>query len=343
MKKYLNTLYVMTGGAYLFKEGESAVVTVDNNVKLRIPIHTIGAIVCFGHVACSPGLMGFCGGKDVHISFLSEYGRFLARVVGPTTGNVLLRREQYRRADDLGFCAELARAFIAGKIANCRTVLNRALRDHGEKPGIGNVQEVSARLKANLEMLKEGISLDEARGVEGDSANLYYSVFDCLITAQKEVFYFHDRNRRPPKDNMNALLSFLYTLLMLDMESALESVGLDPAVGFLHRDRPGRPSLALDMMEEFRPILADRLALSLVNLQEVQSKGFEKTETGAVVMDEETRKKVLVAYQNRKKEEIVHPFLSERVQIGLLPHLQALLMARFLRGDVDGYPPFVWR
>jgi CRISPR-associated protein Cas1 len=343
MKKHLNTLFVTTQGAYLAKEGETIVVKVEKEVRLRLPVHTIGGIVCFGNVACSPFLMGFCAENGVGISFLSEHGRFLAGVQGPVSGNVLLRREQYRRADDQKASADVARAVLTGKVANSRTVLQRALRDHGNKLAADRVGFAVKRLSNYLEMLNQDQPLDALRGCEGDAAHLYFNVFDCLIVAQKEAFTFEERNRRPPLDNVNALLSFIYTLLVHDIRSALETVGLDPAVGFLHRDRPGRPSLALDMMEEFRPFLADRLTLSLINLRQVQGKGFKKTDSGAVTMTDETRKTVLVAYQERKQEEILHPFIDEKVTIGLLFHTQALLMARYLRGDLDGYPPFIWK
>ena len=343
MKKHLNTLFVTTQGAYLAKEGETVVVKVEQVVRLRIPVHTIGGIVCFGNVGCSPFLMGFCAENGVGISFLSERGRFLARVQGPVSGNVLLRREQYRKADDPGFSAAMARAVLIGKIANCRTVLQRALRDHSEKLDAGQIADTVKRLNNHLELLNRDHSLDILRGLEGDAAHIYFSVFDHLIVSQKDAFSFHERNRRPPLDNVNCLLSFIYTLLAHDIRSALETVGLDPAVGFLHRDRPGRPSLALDLMEEFRPFLADRLALSLINLRQVQDKGFIKTDTGAVLMNDDTRKTLLVAYQERKQEEIYHPFLDEKVTIGILFHIQALLLARYLRGDLDGYPPFIWK
>lgn len=343
MKKHLNTLFVTTQGAYLAKEGETVVVKVEQAVRLRIPVHTIGGIVCFGNVGCSPFLMGFCAENGVGISFLSERGRFLARVQGPVSGNVLLRREQYRKADDPGFSAGMARAVLIGKIANCRTVLQRALRDHSEKLEAGQIADTVKRLNNHLELLNRNQPLDVLRGLEGDAAHIYFNVFDHLIVSQKEAFSFHERNRRPPLDNVNCLLSFIYTLLAHDIRSALETVGLDPAVGFLHRDRPGRPSLALDLMEEFRPFLADRLALSLINLRQVQDKGFIKTDTGAVLMNDDTRKTLLVAYQERKQEEIYHPFLDEKVTIGILFHIQALLLARYLRGDLDGYPPFIWK
>ena len=343
MKKHLNTLFVTTQGAYLSKEGETVVVKVEGDVRLRVPVHTIGGIVCFGNVSCSPYLMGFCAENDVAISFLSEHGRFLAKVQGPVSGNVLLRREQYRRADDLKFSANVTKFILTGKITNCRTVLQRAIRDHASKIEEEEVRHAVMRLNHLLEFFDQEQPLDVLRGVEGDAAHTYFNVFDHLIVAQKEAFRFNERNRRPPLDNVNCLLSFIYTLLMHDIRSALESVGLDPAVGFLHRDRPGRPGLALDIMEEFRPFIGDRLVLSLINLQQVQEKSFKNMDSGAVVMNDDARKTVLVAYQERKQEEIFHPFLNEKVTIGILFHLQALLMARYLRGDLDGYPPFIWK
>lgn len=343
MKKLLNTLFITTPGAYLNKDGETVVVSVGKEIKLRVPIHMVAGIVCFGQVMMSPPLMGFCGERGVVVSFLSEHGRFLARVQGKVSGNVLLRREQYRRADDPATSTEIARSIVIAKIANCRTVLQRALRDRPESPGASQLNGTVGHLTALIEAVKTESSLDAVRGREGDAARVYFEVFDYLITAQKEDFVFRLRSRRPPLDNMNALLSFLYTLLAHDVSAALESAGLDPAVGFLHRDRPGRPGLALDLMEEFRPFFADRLALTLVNLRQVQGKGFRRMESGAVQMNDETRKQLLVAYQTRKQEEILHPFLNERVAIGLLFFVQALLMARYLRGDLDGYPPFFWK
>jgi CRISPR-associated protein Cas1 len=279
----------------------------------------------------------------VLISFHSEHGRFLGRFHGPVSGNVLLRREQYRRADDLQAAAAIARNIVAAKAVNCRTVLLRALRDHANTVDTQALTLAAVELGRIAGAVQQAMSLDSVRGQEGDAAQAYFRVFDHLLVAQKREFQFRERSRRPPLDNMNALLSFLYTLLAHDVTSALESVGLDPAVGFLHRDRPGRPSLALDLMEEFRPILADRAALTLVNLQQVKGSGFTRTETGAVVMDDKTRKQVLVSWQKRKAEEIMHPFLGEKIAVGLLPYAQALLLARHLRGDLDGYPPYVWR
>ncbi len=343
MKHLLNTLYVTTQGAYLAREGETVVVRVDREERLRVPIHTLGGVVCFGQVGASPALMGLCGERGVSLSFLSERGRFLARVQGPVTGNVLLRREQYRRADDEAAASTLARAMVAGKVMNARQVLLRAARRETDTSAAEALARAARELAGRLGDLKALGGLAEARGVEGESARVYFGVFDHLVRAQKDGFFFRVRSRRPPMDNLNALLSFVYTLLMHDVASALDGVGLDPAVGFLHRDRPGRKGLALDLMEELRPPLADRLVLSLVNRQQIQASGFTTSASGGVFMDDATRKTVLVAYQERKREELTHPFLGEKMELGLVPHVQALLLARHLRGDLDAYPPFIWR
>lgn len=343
MKRHLNTLFVTTQGAYLSREGEAVRVRVGNETKLRVPLHTLGGIVCFGQVSCSPFLMGLCGEMGVAISFLTEHGRFLARVQGFTPGNVLLRREQYRRADHPEGAAAVARSVVIGKIANSRSVLLRGARDHPENGDPGALQNAIVHLDRCLADAQRTSSVDGLRGVEGEAARVYFGVFGHLVTAQKEEFAFHTRSRRPPLDNINALLSFLYAMLASDARAACEAAGLDAAVGFLHADRPGRPGLALDLMEEFRAFLADRLALSLINRRQVQASGFRTTASGGVHMDEQTRKTVLVAYQKRKQEELRHPFLGEKTTIGLLPHLQARLLARYLRGDLDAYPPFIWR
>lgn len=346
MKRHLNTLYVTTQGAYLAKDGEAVAVRVEEETRMRVPIHNLGGVVCFGQVGFSPFLLGLCSERGVPVTFLTENGRFLARVQGPTSGNVLLRREQYRRAEASSASAAVARSFVAAKIASSRAVLLRALRDRPEHSEAGRLRDAAAELSRYLDALRnagDGVPLDSLRGLEGSAARAYFEVFDALIVQQKADFFFRERSRRPPLDNVNALLSFLYTLLRHDIAAALESVGLDPAVGFLHRDRPGRPSLALDLMEELRAYVADRLALSLINLQQVRAAGFQRSESGGVVMDDDTRKTVLSAYQKRKQEEIVHPFLGEKTTLGLLPHLQAALLSRHLRGDLDAYPPFVWK
>lgn len=343
MRKLLNTLYVTTQKSYLGKDGETVSVAIDRKVVARIPVHTLSGIVCFGNVGMSPFLMGFCAEKEVGVSFLTERGRFLSRVVGPVSGNVLVRRAQYRRADCLDTSAEIARACVIGKVSNSRAVLGRALRDHGDRIDGAAVKEAVSRLGATLKELGRPQPLDTVRGLEGDAARAYFGALHHLVLGNKEAFRFSGRNRRPPEDPFNALISFLYTLLLHDVRSALEAMGLDPAVGFLHRDRPGRPGLALDLMEEFRAFVADRLALSLINQKQVSAKGFQKLESGAVIMDDETRKTVITAYQKRKQDEIHHPFIDEKVQIGQLFFVQAQLLNRYFRDDLDGYPPFVWR
>lgn len=343
MRKLLNTLYVTSQGSYIHKEGETIIVEREQQKVLQLPVHTLGGIVCFGNVLCSPFLLGFCAEHDISISFLTEYGSFLASVRGPVSGNVLLRREQYRIADNSEKSAKIAANIVTGKLMNSRLVMNRAIRDHGDKIDIATIRRASSSIYRLIEELAIAVNLDEIRGIEGMAASEYFAVFNQLIVDQKEDFVFNERNRRPPLDPVNALLSFIYTLLVHDVRSALETVGLDPTVGFLHRDRPGRPGLALDLMEEFRPVIADRLVLSLINRRQVAPNGFKKAESGAVVMDDSTRKTVLVEYQNRKQDEIFHPYIEEKIPLGLLFFVQANLMARFIRGDIDGYPPFFWR
>lgn len=343
MKQHLNTLFVTTQGAYVSQYGEALQVKVGDDTRLQLPLHTIGGIVCFGQVSVSPWLMGKCAEQGIAISYLSENGRFLARVQGFTPGNVLLRREQYRRADDAAASAAIARNMVAAKMANARTVLLRGARDYPASDGRASLDAASGRIAWALQQLPRAGDLDAIRGVEGESANTYFASFDHLMTEPHEGFQFTGRSRRPPLDPINALLSFLYAMLGHDARAACESAGLDVQVGFLHRDRPGRPGLALDLMEEFRPVLADRLALTLVNRQQISAKGFRRSESGGVEMDDRTRKEVLTAYQKRKQDVIRHPFLGEDTTIGLLLHLQARLLARHLRGDLDAYPPFIWK
>jgi len=343
VKKLRNTLYIATQGAYLAREGESLLVRVEQQTRLRVPILALESIVCFGRITCSPGTLALCSEHGVPISHLSPHGRFIARVEGPVSGNVLLRREQYRRADAPEASARIAAAVVAAKIANGRAVLLRAARDRPEAPGARHLQIAAEAMAHVLSALAPGSPLDVIRGAEGRAGHIYFDAFDHLITQQKDAFTFRGRNRRPPLDNVNALLSFVYTLLVHDVASALASVGLDPAVGFLHRDRPGRPSLALDLMEEFRACVADRLVLSLINRRQIRGRDFRTTETGAVRMNDAARKTVLTAYQKRKQEQVRHPFLEETVPVGLLFHCQALLLARHLRGDLDGYPPYFAR
>lgn len=343
MRKLLNTLYVTTPEAYLSCDGSNVVMRVDDEVRFRIPVHNLEAIVCFGFAGASPKLMELCCERGVALSFLSSYGKFLGRVTGRINGNVLLRRTQYRWADDVDISTRLSRRFISAKIMNSRSLLHRALRDHYDmvnKESIEYFMSRSVQLVKNIEKANDG---DSIRGIEGEAASLYFSNFNELIVQQKEDFIFKTRQRRPPTDRINALLSFLYTLLAHEVRAALESVGLDPQVGFLHRDRPGRAGLALDLMEELRPHFADRLAATLINRKQITAEGFIVKENGAVLMSDETRKEVLGAWQSKKYEEIVHPYLEEKVMIGLIPYIQSLLLARHMRGDIDDYPPFFWR
>ncbi|KJS17487.1 MAG: CRISPR-associated protein Cas1 [Peptococcaceae bacterium BRH_c4b] len=343
MRKMLNVLYVTNPEAYLAKDGENLVVRVQEAEVFRTPVHYLEGIVTFGYMGASPALLGMCVEKGVTVSFLTVHGRHLATIHGPPKGNVLLRRKQYRWADSESDSAKLASMFIIGKIANCRTALRRYISDYGDKLETEQVKEISKMLARNVLRLSNEQRLDEVRGVEGDSARKYFSVLNQLIVCQKDSFYIRGRNRRPPLDNVNALLSFLYSLLLHETRAALETVGLDPYVGFLHRDRPGRAGLALDLMEEFRPYMADRLALSLINRRQLTGDDFLRKESGGVIMKDTARKTVIEAWQKRKREEITHPFLEEKILVGLLPYAQALLLARHLRGDLDGYPPFVWK
>ena len=339
MKKLLNTLYVTTQDAYLRKEGETVVVEKEKQVLLRLPIHTLQGLVTFGNVMTSPYLLNLCAERGVSVSFMSESGKFLARVTGPVSGNVLLRLSQMRAYEDKSKKGDIARSFVIGKLMNARSVLLRRMRDHGET---ADIAESSAKILDVLRRVRDSApDAERLRGLEGEAGAVYFGVFNELIVVGKETFSIASRNRRPPLDPMNALLSYLYTLLAHDCRGALESVGLDPQIGFLHEVRAGRPSLALDLMEEFRACLADRVALSLVNLRQLGARDFTMSESGAVSISADARKSVLMAWQKKKQETIMHPFLEEKVPIGLLPHLQALLLARHLRGDLDAYPPFI--
>jgi CRISPR-associated protein Cas1 len=342
MKKLANVLYVTTPETYLSLDGENVVVKKDVGSSVRLPLHNLENIVCFGHPGASPALMGACAERNVGLCFLTPNGRFLARVTGKVKGNVLLRKKQYAVSEREGESVPIAASFLLGKIANSRKVIERALRDHAMLVDVQRLTQASSFLKETLNAIPQCRSASELMAFEGSAAKIYFGVFDQLILQQREAFFFQERSRRPPLDNLNSLLSFLYVLLTNEVASALEAVGLDPYVGFLHQDRPGRPSLALDLMEELRPVIADRLALSLVNRKQVTGQGFKQKESGGVLMDDDTRKTVLTAWQERKKEEFVHPYLNERISWGLVPHVQAMMLARFLRGDLDAYPPFFW-
>lgn len=343
MRKLLNTLYVTTPESYLSLEGETVAIRRNEYTVARLPLHNLEAIVTIGYTGASPALMGACAQRNISLCFLSANGRFSARVVGKSYGNVLLRREQYRICDNEEKSCELAKSFITGKIYNSKWVIERAIRDHGLRLNVEQLKSVSSALSDKLASVRDCSDLEQLRGIEGNAAGLYFGELDNLILQQKEDFYFSGRNKRPPLDNVNAMLSFCYTLLANDCASALETVGLDSYAGFLHRDRPGRISLALDLLEEFRGLFADRFVITLINRREVSKNGFQKRENGSVIMDSETRKALLSAWQERKRDLIVHPFLKEKVEWGLVPYVQAMLLARYLRGDLDGYPPFLWK
>lgn len=340
MRNLLNTLYITNPDAYISRDGENVVIKINNVEMLRRPIHILEGIVCFNYVGISPKLMSLCVENNVCVSFLNEYGKFMARVSGKVKGNVLLRRTQYRYADDKEKSLTIAKNFIIGKIVNCKNVVNRAIRDHSGSVDLENMRYTLEKLSFSLDSVKKATNGDELRGIEGEAAKTYFGSFNNLILQQKEEFCFTERSRRPPMDYINALLSYAYTLLTYEMENALETVGLDPYVGFMHTDRPGRVSLALDMIEELRPYMAERFILSLINKNQISSKGFITKESGGIIMDKETKDIFLTAWQKRKQDEITHPFLDEKIELGLLPYVQAMLMSRFLRGDIESYPPF---
>lgn len=346
MRRHLNTIYITTENAWLRKDGANVVIEVEGDERGRVPLHMIEGIVCFGRPGASPALMAACAEASISLSFLTPQGRFLARVEGPRTGNVLLRRTQYRAADDPAHCIPVICGIVTAKAANQRTVLRRALRDHGEGMATDArtaLQAADRRLSYIIRRAARTEDIATLRGHEGDAAKLYFSVFDAMIQRNREVFAFKGRSRRPPLDPINALLSFLYAMLGHDCRSALEGVGFDPQVGLLHADRPGRASLALDLMEEFRPVLADRLALTMINRGQLKSSDFRTDDGGTVSLTDDGRKAVLIAWQERKKRDLRHPFLGETMPLGLVPHVQALLLSRHLRGDLDGYPPFIWK
>ncbi|MCW8125114.1 type I-C CRISPR-associated endonuclease Cas1c [Microbulbifer halophilus] len=335
MKKLLNTLYITRQESYLHKERETIVIKQGDEKLGQFPALSLGGVLCFGRVSVSPFLMGYCAENGIGITFYTEYGRFLARVQGRQTGNVLLRRTQYRWADSDQRSVEVARLIVAAKIANSRSVLQRELRNHGDNRALSDSTD---RLASSLRRVRAAKSVEEARGIEGDAASTYFSVFNELLRGSG--FAFGGRVRRPPTDPVNALLSFVYSLITQECVSALQGVGLDPYVGFLHKDRPGRPSLALDLLEEFRASWADRFVLTLINRRQLQPGDFITEASGAVRLQEDARKKLLTLYQERKQVELTHPYLQEQVPIGLLPHCQALLLARHLRGDTEYYTPY---
>ncbi len=343
MKKLLNTLFITSEDIYLSLEGENVLANRDKQVVARYPLHMLQNIVSFSYAGASPALMGACAQRDVGLAFCTPRGRFLARVCGENAGNVLLRREQYRVADDEAGSCRVARNMVFGKLHNCRWSLERTKRDHGMRVDAGLLSDASRELQSLLTPVTEITELDTLRGVEGVGAGAYFGALDEMILSRKEDFFFRGRNRRPPLDRVNAMLSFAYTLLAHDCASALESVGLDAYVGFLHRDRPGRTSLALDLMEELRPCMADRFVLTLINNRMIRPEDFQVQDSGAVLLTDDGRRAFLKAWQEKKKEVLTHPYLGEKLSWGMVPYVQALLLARYLRGDLDGYPPFLWK
>lgn len=339
MKKHLNTLYITSDDAFLRKERETFVVEMEGRKVLQAPVHAIENIVCFGFKPLTPALMAFCAENNVGVSYLSQTGEFLARVYGKQQGNVLVRRAQYHFADSHEKSLCIARPIVAAKVSSYRSLLLRHQRNHPDQCP-DSVATAAEEMASRLKGIERTRNLDELRGYEGECATWYFGELQHLITAQKQDFHFQKRTKRPPLDPSNALLSFLYAIMANDVRSALDTVGLDPQVGFLHQMRSGRPSLALDIMEEFRAYLGDRIMLNLINLKQVSGSDFEIRESGEVRMSDAARKTVLTAYQKRKMEEIVHPFLGEKITIGLLPHVQAQLLARHIRGDLAVYPPF---
>ncbi len=342
MKQLLNTLYVSTEGAWLRLEGETLVVMIDREKRLQVPLHHLGGIVCIGRVNLSSTLMARCMEDGRSIVWLDENGRFLARVEGAVSGNILLRQAQYRTADNPQAALNLARAFIAGKLRNSRQVLLRSARDAKSQEDADALRRAVDSIAINLRNLGQANNLDSVRGLEGDAARVYFGVLNRMIRPDlRDEFPFDQRSRRPPRDPFNALISFLYALLLTDCRSAMESVGLDSQLGFLHCVRPGRPASALDLLEEFRAVLGDRLAVTLINRGQITPKDFDFNPGGSVLLNDDGRRKLLVAYQERKKEQLTHPVLQQKVEIGLLPLLQARLLARHLRGDVEAYVPYL--
>ena len=343
MKKLLNTLYVTSENSYLGLDGENIVVYDDKKEIGRLPLHNLEGIVSFGYRGTSPALMGACVEKNISLCYLTPQGKFLARVTGQIKGNVVLRQQQFLSSRDEKISLDIAKNCILGKVYNARWILERAIRDHPMQIDVEAVKSSSVKLKEFLEYIQNANSIEQLRGYEGEAASIYFGVFDELILQQKKDFQFQGRNRRPPLDNVNAMLSFVYTLLNNQITSALEVVGLDPYVGFMHTDRPGRTSLSLDLIEELRAVMADRFVLSLINKKIVNGKNFTQKENGAVLMDFDTRKKLLSEWQNKKKEIITHPYLKEKIEWGMVPYVQAMLLARYLRGDLDAYPVFLWK
>lgn len=343
MRRLLNTLYISNPECYLSLDGENIVAKIKEEEIGRVPLHNIDNIITLGFSGASPKLMGYCAERNIGLTFLSGHGKFLATINGESKGNVMLRKEQYRISDNKSQSLMIARNMIIGKLYNSKWILERAIRDYPLRLNIEELKKQSIFLSNSIQKARVAEDMSQLRGIEGEAASVYFSVFDELILQQKDEFTFDKRNRRPPMDKVNALLSFTYTLLMTMCKSALETVGLDAYVGFMHTDKPGRASLALDIMEELRSVIADRFVLTLINKRIINANGFIVKENGAVIMDDDTRKAVITTWQSKKQEQIIHPFLNEKVEWGMVPYVQSLLLARYIRGDIDEYPPFLWK
>ena len=343
MKRLRNTLYVNQPDRYLSLDGENVVISCEQKEIGRVPLHNLEQIVTFGHAGTSPALMGKCARDGISLVFMSRSGHFLARVEGEVRGNVLLRREQYRIADDARRSLEIARSMICAKLYNSRWVLERMIRDHAPRIDAEMFRQRSQYLKAAIVDAGAAADADSLRGIEGEAASIYFSVFNDMILQQKDGFTFTVRSRRPPLDRVNALLSFAYSMMTNQCAASLEAVGLDPYVGFLHTDRPGRKSLALDLVEAFRSVCCDRFVLTLINKRYLQPEHFEQREDGAVLLTEAGRRLFIEYWQKRKYEELRHPYLEDKLEWGMLPYVQSLLLARHIRGDLDAYPPFLWK
>lgn len=343
MRKLLNTLFILSEETYLSLDGENIVILAENSEKRRFPLHMLENIMCFSYKGASPALMGACAERKIGLSFFSPNGKFLAGVHGKEYGNVLLRKQQYRISDDKEQGVQYAKNMMIGKVYNSRWTLERTARDHKERVDYESIRKISAELQEGLLKIRTVDNIDQLRGIEGELASRYFSIFNELILNQKDDFIFQTRNRRPPMDRVNALLSFAYAVVERECANALRSVGLDPFVGFMHTDRPGRESMALDIMEEFRSILCDRFVLTLINTKTVRKDSFMKGDDGAVLLNDKGRKIFFNNWQNRKRELITHPFLKEKMEWGLVPYIQALLLARTIRGDIEEYPPFLWK
>lgn len=343
MRKLLNTLFVTTPDAYLSLDGNNAVLLQDNEVKFRIPVNNLEGVICFNYLGASPKFMQYCTDRNINISFISPHGRYMAGINGKIKGNVLLRKKQYFMSENEEFCLNISKNIIAAKLYNCRYEINRSIRDNRDKIDVSAMEKTSFELLCAIKSIKGCRSMAQLRGLEGDAARQYFSTFNDMIVQQKADFVFSGRSKRPPLDKVNALLSFGYSLLAHDVEAALLSVGLDPYVGFMHTDRPGRISLALDIMEELRAVMVDRFVITLINLKQIKAKDFIQKESEGILMSDEERKIFLTEWHKRKQEDILHDFLGEKIKTGLIPYAQALILSRYLRAELNDYVPYFKR